>query len=179
MERPNYRKGSIYFDDDTVLEVEQRGGGGAGVGGELGLKARNLLTGETTESIQALEHYRISFEMYLIEDYWYGERKPLIMVPLYGPQRGLAVLAFTTDPDGERSYAAGGGQIPFDGGAATTLKVLELSENGFNYNITFSGNYEDYFTITPTAQPDSFRITRKDFDPQTYPNNIFIYITIA
>ena len=48
METPNYRKASIYFDDETVLEVEQKGGGGSGVGGELGLKARNLVTGEET-----------------------------------------------------------------------------------------------------------------------------------
>ena len=55
MDRTNNRIGSIRFDDETVLEVSQKGGGGAGVGGTGGLEARNLITGESTnEAIEDL-----------------------------------------------------------------------------------------------------------------------------
>ena len=55
MDRTNNRIGSIRFDDETVLEVSQKGGGGAGVGGAGGLEARNLITGESTnEKIEDL-----------------------------------------------------------------------------------------------------------------------------
>ena len=49
------REGSLYFDERTILAVEQRGGGGAGVAGNAGvvggLRAENLITGESTESV--------------------------------------------------------------------------------------------------------------------------------
>lgn len=51
MDSTNNRIGSIRFDDETILEVSQKGGGGAGVGGTGGLKARNLVTGENTDVI--------------------------------------------------------------------------------------------------------------------------------
>lgn len=55
MDRTNNRIGSIRFDDETILEVSQKGGGGAGVGGDSGLEARNLVTGESTnEAIEEL-----------------------------------------------------------------------------------------------------------------------------
>ena len=55
MDSTNNRIGSIRFDDETVLEVSQKGGGGAGVGGTGGLEARNLITGESTnEAIEDL-----------------------------------------------------------------------------------------------------------------------------
>ena len=55
MDSTNNRIGSIRFDDETVLEVSQKGGGGAGVGGTGGLEARNLITGESTnEKIEDL-----------------------------------------------------------------------------------------------------------------------------
>ena len=47
-EMMNNRIGSFRFDDDTILEVGQPGGGGAGVGGPMGLYAKNLVTGEET-----------------------------------------------------------------------------------------------------------------------------------
>lgn len=47
----NERIGSINFDAETKLQVEQRGGGGAGVGGENGLAAVNLVTGESTNEV--------------------------------------------------------------------------------------------------------------------------------
>lgn len=40
--------GALYFDEETILEVKQLGGGGSGVGGANGLNARNLVTGEDT-----------------------------------------------------------------------------------------------------------------------------------
>lgn len=60
METPNYRKASIYFDDETVLEVTQRGGGGSGVGGETGLAAVNLKTGESTNAALAAKDETIA-----------------------------------------------------------------------------------------------------------------------
>ena len=49
------REGSLYFDERTILAVEQRGGGGAGVAGNAGvvggLRAENLITGESTETV--------------------------------------------------------------------------------------------------------------------------------
>ena len=47
--------GSLYFDENTILEVEQKGGGGSGVQGLAGvtggLAARNLITGESTGEV--------------------------------------------------------------------------------------------------------------------------------
>ena len=55
MDSTNNRIGSIRFDNETILEVSQKGGGGAGVGGTGGLEARNLITGESTnEAIEDL-----------------------------------------------------------------------------------------------------------------------------
>lgn len=45
--------GALYFDEETILEVKQLGGGGAGVGGANGLNARNLVTGEDTGEVIA------------------------------------------------------------------------------------------------------------------------------
>lgn len=67
MERPNYRKGSIIFDDDTILQVEQRGGGGSGVGGETGLAAVNLKTGESTNAALAAKDETIAEQAATIE----------------------------------------------------------------------------------------------------------------
>ena len=39
---------TVRFDDNTILEVGQPGGGGSGVGGAMGLYAKNLVTGEET-----------------------------------------------------------------------------------------------------------------------------------
>lgn len=44
---------SIRFDDNTILEVGQPGGGGSGVGGPMGLYAKNLITGESTSGVIA------------------------------------------------------------------------------------------------------------------------------
>ena len=67
METPNYRKASIYFDDETVLEVTQRGGGGSGVGGETGLEAVNLITGESTNTALAAKDETIAEQAETIE----------------------------------------------------------------------------------------------------------------
>lgn len=67
METPNYRKGSIIFDDDTILQVEQRGGGGSGVGGETGLAAVNLKTGESTNAALAAKDETIAEQAATIE----------------------------------------------------------------------------------------------------------------
>lgn len=67
METPNYRKASIYFDDETVLEVTQRGGGGSGVGGETGLEAVNLKTGESTNAALAEKDETIAEQAETIE----------------------------------------------------------------------------------------------------------------
>ena len=67
METPNYRKASIYFDDETVLEVTQRGGGGSGVGGETGLEAVNLITGESTNAALAAKDETIAEQAETIE----------------------------------------------------------------------------------------------------------------
>lgn len=68
METPNYRKASIYFDDETVLEVEQRGGGGSGVGGDTGLAAVNLITGESTNEALAEKDETITEQAATIEE---------------------------------------------------------------------------------------------------------------
>lgn len=47
--------GALYFDENTILEVKQLGGGGAGVGGANGLNARNLVTGEDTGEVIAAQ----------------------------------------------------------------------------------------------------------------------------
>lgn len=67
METPNYRKASIYFDDETILEVTQRGGGGSGVGGETGLEAVNLITGESTNEAIAEQAETIEQQAATIE----------------------------------------------------------------------------------------------------------------
>ena len=67
METPNYRKASIYFDDETVLEVTQRGGGGSGVGGDTGLEAVNLITGESTNAALAEKDETIEEQAATIE----------------------------------------------------------------------------------------------------------------
>lgn len=67
METPNYRKGSIIFDNDTILQVEQRGGGGSGVGGETGLAAVNLITGESTNAALAEKDETIEEQASTIE----------------------------------------------------------------------------------------------------------------
>ena len=54
-ENANNGVASVRFDPETVLEVGQRGGGGSGVGGDDGLYAKNVITGEDTNTaIQAL-----------------------------------------------------------------------------------------------------------------------------
>ena len=59
-ENGNNGIGSIRFDDNTILEVKQPGGGGSGVGGANGLNARNLVTGEDTGEVIAAQNEQIA-----------------------------------------------------------------------------------------------------------------------
>ena len=52
--------GALYFDENTILEVKQLGGGGSGVGGANGLNARNLVTGEDTGEVIAAQAEQIA-----------------------------------------------------------------------------------------------------------------------
>ena len=64
----NKRIGSFNFDAETKLEVMQRGGGGAGVGGEDGLAAVNLVTGESTNDALAERDETIEEQAATIEE---------------------------------------------------------------------------------------------------------------
>lgn len=64
----NKRIGSFNFDAETKLEVMQRGGGGAGVGGENGLAAVNLVTGESTNAALAEKDETIAEQAATIEE---------------------------------------------------------------------------------------------------------------
>lgn len=59
-ENGNNGIGSMRFDDNTILEVKQPGGGGSGVGGPMGLNARNLITGEDTGEVIAAQNEQIA-----------------------------------------------------------------------------------------------------------------------
>ena len=52
--------GALYFDERTILEIKQLGGGGSGVGGANGLNARNLVTGEDTGEVIAAQAEQIT-----------------------------------------------------------------------------------------------------------------------
>ena len=130
METPNYRKASIYFDDETVLEVTQRGGGGSGVGGETGLEAVNLITGESTNAALAAKDETIAEQAATIEQL----QEELADVPTI---EALSVTANGTYSESGKAYSPVNVNV-----AGTPIKNLKLSY-GVNLNVG------DYPAVVP------------------------------
>lgn len=137
METPNYRKASIYFDDETVLEVEQRGGGGSGVGGETGLAAVNLATGESTSEALAEKDETIEEQAGTIEEQEATiETQAATIIELQDANAELtekinSVSQFIGDPTPAPS-ASRNVSVAITNNSAKLFKILVFG--GFNYD---------------------------------------------
>lgn len=141
METPNYRKASIYFDDETVLEVQQRGGGGAGVAGENGLAAVNLVTGESTNDAIAEKDETIEQQAATIEQ----------------QARTIEEQAGTIDelreeladvPTIEELYVTANGTYSVTGKAYSPVMVDVASAHVILINATFINNTNSNIIVT-------------------------------
>lgn len=144
----NKRIGSFNFDAETKLEVMQRGGGGAGVGGENGLAAINLVTGESTNDALAEKDETIEEQAATIEE-----------------QEATIETQAGTISDLEDEVAAK--QAIID--AFPTIEALNVTANG-----TYNEEGKAYKPVTVNV-PESFKTLRNFSIAFTNNSNIPIY----